>query len=107
MTRDDYEPTALDFLVNELEKTGTTTGAMVKMTFPVMARIEPHLFGLIEAMTEKAGSSRNSIINQLIQVGISATIGALDEEISEELCRRGDSFVETAMVKAASEGGKA
>lgn len=106
MTREDYEPTALDFLVNELEKTGTSTGASTKTTFPVMARIEPHLFGLIEAMTEKAGASRNSIINQLLQVGISATIGVLDEEISEELCRRGDSFVEAAMEKALLEGGK-
>lgn len=107
MNKSEYEPSALDFLVGDLEKTTKYEGAFPKLLFPVTARIEGHLFGLIEAMTEQTGKSRNSIINQLIQIGVSATIEALDEEHSEELCRRGDSFVEAAMAKNAGERGTA
>ncbi len=78
-------PTALDQLVSELEHVGSSkyTGAVV----PVQTRLQAPLWSLVEALTQRAGTSRNKVMNQLVEVGLEATIDALPEDVALELNR--------------------
>jgi len=77
------EPTALDQLVSELNHSGKSqyTG----MLFPVHTRLQAPLYGLIEALTHHAGTSRNKVVNQLLEVGLEATLAALPEDLAEDM----------------------
>lgn len=78
-------PTALDQLVSELEHVGSSkyTGAVV----PVQTRLQAHLWSLVEALTQRAGTSRNKVMNQLVEVGLQSTLDALPEDVALELNR--------------------
>ena len=78
-----FVPTALDQFVSELNHTGKSqyTG----MLFPVPTRLSIDLYGMVEALTHHAGTSRNKVMNQLVEVGIQATLQALPDDVVENL----------------------
>lgn len=90
-------PTPLQQLVAELNHVGKSqyTG----MLFPVPTRLQAHLFGLVEALTHHAGTSRNKMVNDLLEVGIQATIDALPEELASQLRERSGEIISTAFDK--------
>ena len=57
-------PTALDQLVSELNHSGKSQ--YVGLLFPVPTRLQAHLYGMVEALTHHAGTSRNKLMNQLV-----------------------------------------
>lgn len=76
-------PTALDQLVSELNHSGKAqyTG----MVFQVPVRLNIELYGMVEALTHHAGTSRNKLMNQLIDVGIKAALQALPDAVVDKL----------------------
>lgn len=91
------EPTALDEFVSELKQTGTSryTGVL----FPVHTRLQPKLFGLIEALTQHVGTSRNKVVNQLLEVGVEATLSALPDDLVEQLSQHASGAVSEWITK--------
>lgn len=92
-------PTALDQLVSELNHSGKSL--YVGLLFPVPTRLQAHLYGMVEALTHHAGTSRNKLMNQLVEVGIQATLEALPEEIVRQLQERSGEVIHTACEKNA------
>jgi hypothetical protein len=92
-------PTALDQLVSELNHSGKSH--YVGLLFPVPTRLQVHLYGMVEAMTHQAGTSRNKLMNQLVEVGIEATLQALPEEIVRQLQERSSEVIRIALEKDA------
>lgn len=90
-------PSALDQLVSELSHTGKSqyTG----MLFPVPTRLQAHLYGLVEALTHHAGTSRNKLMNQLVEVGLQATLEALPEDLVRQLQERSGEILHTSFDK--------
>lgn len=84
---ENQEYSALDHLVNTLSRTGDTR--YIGMLFPVHTRLIPEVYGLVEAMTRQAesGTSRNKIVNQLLEVGIQTTLAALPSDAVNSLHR--------------------
>lgn len=91
------EPTSLDQLVSELNHSGKSqyTGVL----FPVHTRLQAPLYGLIEALTHHAGTSRNKVVNQLLEVGLEATLAALPEDLAEDLRRRSGEVIHESLSK--------
>ena len=91
------EPTALDQLLSELNHSGKSqyTG----MLFPVRTRLQAPLYGLIEALTHHAGTSRNKVVNQLLEVGLEATLAVLPEDLAEDLRRRSGEVIHESLSK--------
>jgi len=91
------EPTALQLLVSELNHSGKSqyTG----MLFPVHTRLQAPLYGLLEVLTHHAGTSRNKVVNQLLEVGLEATLAALPEDLAEDLRRRSTDAIHESLSK--------
>jgi hypothetical protein len=92
-------PMALKQLVNELSHSGKSQ--YNGLLFPVPVRLQVNLYGMVEALTHHAGTSRNKLMNQLIDVGIQATLAALPEDIVNQLEERSQNVVTTATEKNA------
>lgn len=92
-------PTALEQLVSELNHAGKSqyTGLL----FPVPTRLQAHLYGMVEALTHHAGTSRNKLMNQLVEVGIQATLDALPEDLVLHLNRQAGDVIHAACEKNA------
>jgi hypothetical protein len=90
-------PTPLQLLVAELS--GTGKAQYTGMLFPVPTRLQAHLYGVVEALTHHAGTSRNKMVNDLLEVGIQATMEALPPELAEELHQRSGEILATAFEK--------
>lgn len=90
-------PTALDQLATELNHSGKSqyTGMLV----PVTTRLQVPLYGLIEALTHHAGTSRNKVVNQLLEVGLEATLSVLPEDLVEDLRRRSGEVIHETLSK--------
>lgn len=88
--QDHFEPSAVDELVALIKKNGTTdyTGVL----FPVHTRLHIDVFGLLQAITEHSGLSRNQMVNRLLRVGIDATLEALPSELAQQLLLRSGHF---------------
>jgi len=94
-----YEPTALDQLVSELSQSGKSQ--YIGLLFPVPTRLKANLYGMVEALTHQAGTSRNKLMNQLVEVGIQSTLEALPQEIVHQLEQRASEVIRTACEKNA------
>lgn len=90
-------PSALDQLVGDLSHSGKSQYSGV--LFAVPTRLQADLYGMVEALTQHAGTSRNKIMNQLVQVGIEATLDALPNEIVTQLNKRAGEVISTAIQK--------
>ena len=55
--------------------------------------------GAIEALTHHAGTSRNKVVNQLLEVGLEATLAALPEDLAEDLRRRCGEVIHESLSK--------
>lgn len=90
-------PKALDLLVSELKHTGRVqyVGAM----FAVPTRLQAHLYGMVEALTNHTGTSRNKVMNQLVEIGIQATLDALPEELVNQLHERSGEALRAGLEK--------
>lgn len=97
MHDDDFEPSSLDILLALLKKSGTTDYSGI--LFPVHTRLHGHLFGMVEAMTEQSGLSRNKLVNRILEVGIDATLKSLPPEMVEELRLRSGHFIHQSVFK--------
>ena len=93
------EVTALQQLVSELSHTGKSQ--YVGILFPVPTRLQANLFGMVEALTHHAGTSRNKLMNQLVEVGIDATLKALPESVVQQIEQQANSALHTALEKNA------
>lgn len=92
-------PTALGQLVSELNHSGKSQ--YVGLLFPVPTRLQAHLYGMVEALTHHAGTSRNKLMNQLVEVGIQATLEALPEQLVSQLEERSGEIILVACEKNA------
>lgn len=90
-------PKALDLLVSQLNHSGKSqyTG----MLYPVHTRLEAQIYGLIEALTHHAGTSRNKVVNQILEVGLEATLSALSDDLVDDLHRRAGDVVNDSLSK--------
>lgn len=79
-------PSALDQLVSELNHSGKAQ--YVGLLFPITTRLQVDLYGMVEALTHHAGTSRNKIMNQVVEVGIQAILDALPEDLALQLQQR-------------------
>ena len=95
------EVTALQQLVSELSHSGKSQ--YVGILFPVPTRLQANLFGMVEALTHHAGTSRNKLMNQLVEVGIEATLKALPESVVQQIEEQANSALHTAMEKNAGQ----
>ena len=86
-------PTALNQLVRELNHSGKPQ--YLGLLVPVPTRLQAHLYGMVEALTHHAGTSRNKLMNQLVEVGIQATLQALPEEVVFQLQQSSDDAIQT------------
>ena len=93
------EVTALQQLVSELSHSGKSQ--YVGILFPVPTRLQANLFGMVEALTHHAGTSRNKLMNQLVEVGIEATLKALPESVVQQIEEQANSALHTALEKNA------
>ena len=93
------EVTALQQLVSELSHSGKSQ--YVGILFPVPTRLQANLFGMVEALTHHAGTSRNKLMNQLVEVGIEATLKALPESVVQQIEQQANSALHTALEKNA------
>ena len=90
-----FNISALEHFVGEIQQTGESK--FVGTTFPVQTRLQGNIYGLVEALTQRAGTSRNKVVNQLIEVGLEATFDALPEEVAIELRRVSSQILYEAM----------
>jgi hypothetical protein len=90
-----FNISALDHFVGEIQQTGESK--FVGLTFPVQTRLQANIYGLVEALTQRAGTSRNKVVNQLIEVGLEATFDALPEDVALELRRVSSQILYEAM----------
>ena len=95
------EVTALQQLVSELSHTGKSQ--YVGILFPVPTRLQANLFGMVEALTHHAGTSRNKLMNQLVEVGIEETLKALPESVVQQIEEQANSALNTAIEKNAGQ----
>ena len=95
------EVTALQQLVSELSHSGKSQ--YVGILFPVPTRLQANLFGMVEALTHHAGTSRNKLMNQLVEVGIEVTLNALPESVVQQIEEQANSALNTAMEKNAGQ----
>lgn len=79
-------PTALDQLVSELNHYGKSQ--YIGLLFPVPTRLQVDSFTMVEALTHHAGTSRNKIMNQLVEVGIQEVLGALPVDVQRTIRHR-------------------
>ena len=93
------EVTALQQLVSELSHSGKSQ--YVGILFPVPTRLQANLFGMVEALTHHAGTSRNKLMNQLVEVGIEETLKALPESVVQQIEEQANSALHTALEKNA------
>ena len=95
------EVTALQQLVSELSHSGKSQ--YVGILFPVPTRLQANLFGMVEALTHHAGTSRNKLMNQLVEVGIEETLKALPESVVHQIDEQASSALNTAIEKNAGQ----
>ena len=95
------EVTALQQLVSELSHSGKSQ--YVGILFPVPTRLQANLFGMVEALTHHAGTSRNKLMNQLVEVGIEVTLNALPESVVQQIEEQANYALNTAIEKNAGQ----
>lgn len=79
----EHKPATIDIFVSEITRLGESQ--YVGAVFPVQARLQAPLYGFVEAFTAKAGTSRNKVVNQLIEIGIEEALKALPPAVADEI----------------------
>lgn len=97
------EPNPLQYLVAELQQ--QVKSESMGLPFPVSVRLESNIYGCVEAFAHQSGSSRNKIINQLLEIAIDATLSSLPADLAHELTRLSCEFILKASEKASSSNG--
>ena len=79
----EFIPTAAQQLAAELQQTGKSqyTGLL----FPVPTRLTLNIYSMVEALTHRAGTSRNKLVNQLLETGIEAVMNELDDDAAQQI----------------------
>jgi hypothetical protein len=54
-----------------------------------MTRLERHLFERVEGLAALAGTSRNKVMNQLVEIAIELTLEELSPEAVKQVLREG------------------
>lgn len=95
----DFIPSAAEQLASELSGTGKSqyTGLL----FPVPTRLQLNIYSMVEALTHRAGTSRNKLMNQLLQAGIEAVMNELDDEAAMDIRENANMVVHSAIEKNA------
>ena len=75
---DFFQPTALQHFISELNHAGKSTYSGT--TFQIPVRLQDNLYAWVEVLTQQAGTSRNKIVNQLIEVAIEATLESVPKD---------------------------
>lgn len=94
-----FEPTPLQRLVSVLNNTGREQ--YIGLLFPVPTRLELETYGFLEALTHRAGVSRNRMVNSLLEVGIETVLNSLSADAFDQIREAADRVQETALAKNA------
>lgn len=57
----------------------------VGLLFPVPTRLTLEVYSMVEVLTSRAGTSRNKMMNQLVQAGIESVISELDDDVVQDI----------------------
>lgn len=98
---ENFEPSSLQMLVSELNHTGKSQ--YMGLLFPVPTRLKMESYALVEALTHHAGTSRNKIMNQLIEVGLESVLGQLSEDVRNTILERSYEVQRNALDKNAGQ----
>lgn len=96
--------TALQQVVYELSNSGKSQ--YLGVLFPVHTRLKSPVFGMLTAFTEHSGSSRNHVVNQILEVGIEAILKSLPDDIVDSLYEKSTEAIEQGIQKQAHESGE-
>lgn len=91
------EPTPLQSLVAELQHFGKSD--YMGLLFPVSLRLQPSIYGLVEAFANQSGSSRNKVINQLLEIALDSTLASLPVDLANDLTRRSGDLVHKSLTE--------
>lgn len=96
-----FKSEALNTLLAEL---GHSEKSHIKgVMFPVQTRLYPISYGYVEALTQRASTSRNKIMNQLIEIGLDTLLNVLPEDLAKELNSRAAEVIQQSQKGALSE----
>ena len=78
------EPTKLDMLIAQIQKTGTseTAGSVHALS----VRLPTFVYGSVEALSKYSGMSRNKMIVQLLEVAMEEVFSNLPQGDLEQVC---------------------
>ena len=93
----EFVPTAAQQLAAELSKTGKSQ--YLGLLFPVPTRLTINIYSMVEALTQRAGTSRNKLVNQLLETGIEAVMKELDEDAAQQIRIEADNVTRVAIEK--------
>lgn len=71
------------------------------LLFPVPTRLTVEIYSMVETLTHRAGTSRNKMMNQLVEAGIHAVLAELDEDVANALRDDAQSTAEIAIERNA------
>jgi hypothetical protein len=86
-------------LATELRHEGRSQ--YVGLLFPVPTRLTLDVYSMVEALTQRAGTSRNKLMNQLVEAGIEAVLAELDPVVVMDLRDQADRTVSVALERNA------
>lgn len=94
---EEFEPTAAQQLASELQHHGRSQ--YIGLLFPVPTRLNLDVYSMVEALTHRAGTSRNKLMNQLIEAGIEAVLKELDNDVVTEIREKANDIANFALEK--------
>lgn len=96
---EEFVPTAAQQLASELQHQGKSQ--YVGLLFPVPTRLTLNLYSMVEALTHRAGTSRNKLMNQLVEAGIESVLKELDDAVVMDIRKQADRITTIALEKNA------
>ncbi len=92
---------AADQLASELQKEARSQ--YIGLLFPVPTRLTLDIYSMVEALTHRAGTSRNKMMNQLVEAGIEAVLAKLEEDVVMDLQNQADRTTTVALERNAGQ----
>ena len=96
---DDVFPTAAQQLASEVSGNGKSQ--YIGLLFPVPTRLTINIYSMVEALTQRAGTSRNKLVNQLLETGIEAVMKELDKDVADDIREQAGIVTSAAIEKNA------
>ena len=96
---DDVFPTAAQQLASEVSGNGKSQ--YIGLLFPVPTRLTINIYSMVEALTQRAGTSRNKLVNQLLETGIEAVMKELDKDVADDIREQAGIVTSAALEKNA------